>query len=490
MMNTESSQGNSNPQNGHCEEMIQMCKQLSFGEKNQIRHNITGIKDAIHYDFEENRSVRMSVIPPPLPVDEEQNDGRPKPVPLAHIINCFNSGSLSDYGRALQGLFSVSFNIYKVTFRTESIAKQMVEKFTNESTGKGITPEEIFTFSVADFKDPIKTITFFPIPVEIAEVQMKDLVENTLNIGQVENISWGRHRETSWRNGFVHVRVRTKRDDIPDRVYINTRSVTILKENQRLFRPCPLCNMRNHEIKFCPSFFHFENFVVEKNRKNQEFNDAELARKAHAEEQLKLITADLRSDHVNDDLFMSENPSSATVSGDSDEDTIKIPMNLSTSTKLTSANPLDGSQNLDEEEVDEELTADMEGLIDTHNKTIHVDSHSQDETFPPTSALPIIAGVDVEKRTAEIGKIAQEAKKVKQDKSRSEKVSKIKQKNDKKENPKKKVDLQRSASEKRKQTSPLQKGISALKKMGKHDNRPFLGESHASSSSKNDGKPG
>ena len=384
---------------GHDENTLQQCKELSYAEKAKIRLNITGNKNAFHYNFDETRSVRMTIIPPPNSIEElHRGDTRPKPVPLAHIINCFKGGSLSRFGAGLQGLFSIMFNVYKVTFRTDAMAKEMVDTFINETTGRGNSDDEIFQFQISDFKDPIKTLTFYPIPVEFSEVQLRELIEDTLELGTVETCSWGRHRETpDWRNGFVHVRIRTKLQDIPDRVYINKRPVTILKDNQRLYRPCPLCNLRTHEIKFCPSFFHFEHFLLEKEKINSEKNDllyaqqiAEQQKVDHLNElrmqQQKTIGADSEAA----DIFnMSANEIPAATayraedkstprqsfSEEEDSDTEKQSLDLSSIFKHGTQT---GDQTItsDIEDTDAEATAVRASLFDPANTTMSLDNRS------------------------------------------------------------------------------------------------------------------
>ena len=466
MMNTDqSSQEISNAQPERSEERIQLCRDLTYSEKAKVRLNITGNKDAYHYNFEESRSVRMSVKPP-LSVQDSQNpQERPKPVPLVHIINCFNGGSLNEFGAGLQGLFSVSFNTYKVTFRTESMARNVINKFQNETTGKGTGPEEIFQFQVSDFKDPVRTLTFFPIPVEISEVQMKELIEDVLNLGTIENLSWGRHRDTMWRNGFLHARIRTKRDDLPDRVYINTRSVTILKENDKLHRPCPLCNMRTHDIKLCPAFHHFETFAIDKQKMLQERADAEIARKLQAAEKIKEIQQILSTEKSNaghefsifdtnlDDDDDVENPTSTPASSSDDDlmaNKIEDALNLSSSINLQTSNLLehsaisqitgsgkeddneDGKKQEDEEKKkdeetlqDEEAIAEKDFLFDTANITMKADTHSSDGVVPAT--LPnVMPGIQVTKKGEEAYKVPAQTKvfkaKVTKDKSASSKM--------------------------------------------------------------------
>ena len=251
----------------HAEDLVQLCLGLSYRDKQECRLNITENKTSVEYSFNEDRSIRMTVKAPPQPPNTDGTPSKEPFIPMHFIAHCFHGGSLDEYRQSVQGILNIGFNVYKIVLRTVQMKNKIIEAVGDcEITGRGVEDDEIFQMQIADFKDPIRSLTFFPIPAELSDADVKDIVENTLKIGVMENCSWGTHRNTQFRNGFVHVRVRTPLAEValPDRMYINERSITILKEGEKLFRPCPLCTQRNHEVRKCPSFSHFANFALEK----------------------------------------------------------------------------------------------------------------------------------------------------------------------------------------------------------------------------------
>ena len=292
--------------------ILNLIKELSFGEKNRIRANITNTREAVYFDYQEARAVRISASPPPGadPHVFPNGDTKPATVPLYHIVNMFYYGSLRQYNQHVTGVVQIGINLFRVTFKSDVIADDIINRYSNETTGRGSDDEQVFQFYASDFKDPIKNLTFFPIPTDFSEENLKELIEKALQIGDLENVSWGKHKETQALNGFVHARVRTKKDsEIPDRVYINKKCVTILRDNEKLYRPCPLCQMRNHAMQSCPSIFHFKDFALEKQKRKQDEAEQEMARKAQREEEIRRIKQQL----LNNNQQQNENTENNTI---------------------------------------------------------------------------------------------------------------------------------------------------------------------------------
>ena len=414
-MSASNSQQITNAQNGHSAEMLKLCMELPYSDKNRIRLNITENVDAFAYTHPEMTVVRMSLIPP-APVGNDEVPMRTPSVPLSHVINSFNVGTLSAFASMLQGIQYISFNTYKITMRTENSAKELLQRFCSETTAKGRNDEEIFQFQISDFMDPVVPLTLFPIPASFSDVQIKDIIENVLELGAMENCSWGRHRQTEWRNGFVHVRVRTKRTDFPDRITINRKPITILKNNEKLYRPCPLCNMRNHEVKFCPAFYHFEDFLLEKQKQKEAYENFQLNKIAQQEEAIietqkyfheKIGGEDNEKDNFASSLLEDNfNKTPPQHSHDIDALNLSIiasqpenPLKDIAPEKVSPPkdDPLKefSSSSAEEEEEDGETTADLGSLFTTKDTTMKCDTRS-DDIFIPPSQTPI-ASIDTGK---------------------------------------------------------------------------------------------
>ena len=259
--------------NVNVESDIELVKALTFRDKEQVRHNITDNQQAVYYNYAEEKSARAAVRP--MPGSETimvNNIERTRAIPISWLVNAFEVGSLRDFKNAYTGIVSVGLNIFQIKFDTCENTNRFLEKYENEKNMKGLLEDESFLLSAADFKEPIVGITMFPIPLDFNEERMRELVEDHLEIGKFENCFFGRHKHSQARNGFCNINIRTKLNDsdIPDRVYINKKCITILKgDKKQLYRPCPLCTMRNHMMPDCPAFHHFKDFAIEKKQKEE-----------------------------------------------------------------------------------------------------------------------------------------------------------------------------------------------------------------------------
>ena len=209
---------------------------LTWSDMEEVRMNITGNENVADLRKKEKMSIRLSIT-----LTYAKVDGVDKVVPtqLSSILNCFEIGSMRQYKDQIDGIMKISFNVFKVTFCTETFATVFLERFPRPTTGYGNDEDDVFEFTVDSFMGKIESLTLYPIPVETGEMELCEFMQENWKIGKIESFTWGRHKNhKQWKNGFVHVKVRELNPDTPDRMKINGRPVTILREGQKLHRPC------------------------------------------------------------------------------------------------------------------------------------------------------------------------------------------------------------------------------------------------------------
>ena len=128
-----------------------------------------------------------------------------------------------------------------------------------------------FYIKADDFGGFSTPITFFPIPSGIDEQEMRKIIEDDLKLGKCEYVRFGVHSQynQSWRNGFVHVRIKNIVDNVPEMFFLGGRPVTVLGEHDTLYKPCSVCQLRTHLIGDCPIIENLESYsnIVEDKRK-------------------------------------------------------------------------------------------------------------------------------------------------------------------------------------------------------------------------------
>ena len=260
--------------------MARTVNTLSYAEIASVRNNQTLYETATNYTREEKRSVRLAITS-----RNEETDVAVE-TKLASVLDMFSVGSHTQYKSHIGGVRQIGFNLFEIMVKNESAKNMFKNRFGRASTARGSGPEDVFEFMVDDFKGEVENITLYPIPMEMDSDELKHVIEEILNLGAVNNVSWGRHKlHKLWKNGFAHVK-----DDMPASFLINGRPVTLLKQNQRLYRPCRLCKMRTHLKEDCPSFLAFEEMAEEK-LKEQEDREA---RRREEEVVMHRIQANLR----------------------------------------------------------------------------------------------------------------------------------------------------------------------------------------------------
>ena len=419
------------------QEILELVKNLSYKEMNQIRGNITLNKEAPSMTYHEQRSIRLTCKGPLVPVSTGSEEQKEAAVPFMHVYNMFQHGTLKSFANHIQGILWIGWNTYQVGIRTTETAKILCTRYDVESTARGATDEEIFQFRFDDFRGSSRNLTFYPLPFEFSDNELKEIVEEVLKIGTFENASWGRHRDTSWRNGFCHIRIRDAPEEIPDRVFINKRCVTILQENQKLTRrPCRLCQMRTHEMDECPSYFHFEKFVKDKIQNDE---DERLAKEIQEEEdeQSRLKEQQEVAKRMDNSRNLEFSPLS-----DSTEDS-----------NLRASSPITFDQ------------------LNPNNKAIPSDTRSLDEDNVSTSAT--LLGVDVDAVATQLKQYATASNKTKPKNTKASRANYPKRDSNTKEKDK--------TEKKKRATSPLQ-GLTS--KIFRKDS--FLEGGRGSSTSKDD----
>ena len=71
-------------------------------------------------------------------------------------------------------------------------------------------------------------------------------------------------QDTDVKNGFVHINVRSLKEDCPRSFKINGRLTTLLFPGERLFKPCFYCGLRNHHEDECPHKYKYDEYLGEK----------------------------------------------------------------------------------------------------------------------------------------------------------------------------------------------------------------------------------
>ena len=195
------------PQDPPNQEMMEKVKTLTFADKQKVRANISVIRNAKKMDYDEKRKARLAVSrgdnAPPITL--ENGEQRTPSVPVHWIINAFEAGTFEEFKENYTGVQTVGFNTYQITFDSEENTDKFIKKFETERSAQGMG-EEVFVAAAGDFRDPVVSLTFYPIPADFTEAQVKWLVEDTfLGLGKFENVSYGRHKHSKAKNGFVHV---------------------------------------------------------------------------------------------------------------------------------------------------------------------------------------------------------------------------------------------------------------------------------------------
>ncbi len=240
---------------------------LSYGEKQRIRQNMTAYEASPEYRYQERKCARLFV-------KKTEENPLYVSVPLDWIIKAFEYGTLQKYKNHYRGLYSVGLNTYQILMDSELITNKLITEFETEKNAQGLNQEQSFLMSVSDFNDPVESLTMYPIPCDFTEDQIKTIIEeqDLLGLGKFVNVTFGKHKNTQVRNGFAHVRFRTKKtkEELPDRIKINNKQVVLLKQGEKLYRPCGLCGMRNHEMKSCSNIGYFVSYIETKKQREKE----------------------------------------------------------------------------------------------------------------------------------------------------------------------------------------------------------------------------
>ena len=150
--------------------------------------NITGNENVPDLTSKETRSIRLRITP-----ITETVDGVDRTVAkqLSSILNLFEIGSMKDFRGQIDGIMKISFNTFKITFLTEAFANLFLERYPQPITARGNDEEDVFEVSFDSFMGKIESLT---VPVEITEEDLKTFLQDQLQVGKVEGVSWGRHK--------------------------------------------------------------------------------------------------------------------------------------------------------------------------------------------------------------------------------------------------------------------------------------------------------
>ena len=231
---------------------------LSYSDIMRARHNLTVHDTAPSYTFREKRTIRIRIT---------TTNEREEPIQtrISSIFNMFSIGSHKEYQQQIEGIQAGGYNQFYVVMHEERMANAFLERFQNPSSARGSNAEDYFEFTADNFFGKIDNLTFYPVPNEMTKEELKLFLEETVKIGKVEAITWGKHKPSMiWRNGFAHIKIRGLCPSPPDRIIINGRTTTVLIGNEKLYKPCRLCGMRKHESYDCPSLHVFERLTLEK----------------------------------------------------------------------------------------------------------------------------------------------------------------------------------------------------------------------------------
>ncbi len=180
---------------------------LSYSEKQRIRQDMTANQASPEFMYTERKYARLFVK------KIEENPVYTS-VPLDWIIKAFEYGSLEKYKNHYRGLYSVGLNTYQILMDSEMITDKLIMEFETKKNVHSLKEEHSFLMSVSDFNDPVESLTMYPIPCDFTEAQIKTIIEgpDLLGLGKFVNVTFGKHKGTQARNGFAHVRFRTKKN--------------------------------------------------------------------------------------------------------------------------------------------------------------------------------------------------------------------------------------------------------------------------------------
>ena len=120
--------------------------------------------------------------------------------------------------------------------------------------------EDIITTNGKKIKlqsEPVRTmakmITLYPVPFEITETHVKQLVTK-YKWGSFESMKWGRHRRApKINNSYLHVYInQMNQSNIPSRISAYDRNINIIRPGEEGKPYCPLCEARAHPYGNCP----------------------------------------------------------------------------------------------------------------------------------------------------------------------------------------------------------------------------------------------
>ena len=66
--------------------------------------------------------------------------------------------------------------------------EQLCTRYAVETNDRGVSEDEIFQFRIDNFKGLVKNLTFYSLPFEFSDMELKHLVEAVLKSGKSQKV--------------------------------------------------------------------------------------------------------------------------------------------------------------------------------------------------------------------------------------------------------------------------------------------------------------
>lgn len=150
------------------------------------------------------------------------------------------------------------FNFFQSTFSV-TFKRETKESFLDNFLEEYCTPKEVVSANGCKYliqvnrpQKKIQMVTLYPTSHNITENQIKEI---TKNWGKFLNYRFGRHKRCPLLlNNYLHVFITNfKRNQVPDTIRINQKTITIQVQGEENQPRCSYCKEKSHIIENCPS---------------------------------------------------------------------------------------------------------------------------------------------------------------------------------------------------------------------------------------------
>ena len=181
------------------------------------------------------------------------------PFILERFMSLFiDGGPLATYGAHVFGITPLKkINNYNITFKqdSENDPKHIINTLINEYQNfQKITLPCHTQIGIKLYrpKEPPKTITLWPVPHEIAENNIIELIEEQ-KWGIFCKYEFGKHKNfPQFKNAFLHIQIDNYQpENVPDNIEINEETVLVLKPGESI-QHCRRCKTKQHSHDECP----------------------------------------------------------------------------------------------------------------------------------------------------------------------------------------------------------------------------------------------